>query len=66
MLVQVQGKGTFVSAIRRSCSHPSSTRASSTSCQERVRKLKFAAVDMQTVPASPDLVATLRLAEGPR
>jgi GntR family transcriptional regulator len=64
LLVQLQGKGTFVSAEPPKLLAPVKYTGFLDELQERVRKLKIAAIDMQTVPASQELIATLRLGEG--
>jgi GntR family transcriptional regulator len=64
MLVKVQGKGTFVSADPPKLLAPVKYAGFLDDLQERVLKLKVAAVDMQPVPASPALIATLRLLDG--
>jgi len=64
MLVKLQGKGTFVSADPPKLLAPVKYAGFLDELQERVLKLKVAAVDMRRVPASPELVATLRLPEG--
>ena len=64
MLVEVQGKGTFVSAEPPKLLAPVKYAGFLDELQERVLKLKVAAADMRAVPASPELLATLRLGDG--
>jgi len=64
MLVKVQGKGTFVSVDPPKLLAPVKYAGFLDDLQERVLKLKVAAVDMRSVPASAELIATLRLREG--
>lgn len=63
MLVKVQGKGTFVSAEPPKLLAPVKYAGFLDELQERFIKLKVAAVDMRAVPASAELIATLRLRE---
>jgi len=64
LLVKAQGKGTFVSAEPPKLLAPVKYAGFLDELQERVLKLKIAAVDMQTVPASAELIDTLRLRDG--
>ena len=61
MLVKAQGKGTFVSADPPKLLAPVKYAGFLDELQERVLKLKIAAVDMRRIPATAELVATLRL-----
>jgi DNA-binding GntR family transcriptional regulator len=63
-LVKRQGKGTFVSSAPPKPLVPVKYSGFLDELQERVRKLKIAAVDMQPVAASAELIARLRLRDG--
>src|SRR5438093_4533303 len=63
MLVKVQGKGTFVSADPPKLLTPVKYAGFLDELQERVLKLKIATVDMQPIPATTELLATLRLGD---
>jgi GntR family transcriptional regulator len=64
LLVKVQGKGTFVSAEPPKPLAPVKYAGFLDELQERVLKLKIATVELHTVPASRELIATLRLPDG--
>jgi GntR family transcriptional regulator len=63
MLVKVQGKGTFVSVDPPKLLAPVKYAGFLDELQERVLKLKIAAVDMQPIPATAELIITLRLSD---
>ncbi len=63
MLVKVQGKGTFVSVDPPKLLAPVKYAGFLDELQERVLKLKIAAVDMRPIPATAELITTLRLGD---
>lgn len=64
MLVKIHGKGTFVADEPPTLLAPVKYTGFLDDLQERIVKLKVAAVEMHRVPASPELIATLRLGDG--
>src|SRR5262245_37407783 len=61
MLVKAHGKGTFVAAEPPKLLAPVKYTGFLDDLQERIVKLKVASVEMQKVPASAELIATLGL-----
>src|SRR5262245_47042988 len=64
MLVKIHGKGTFVADEPPTLLAPVKYTGFLDDLQERIVKLRVAAVEMHRVPASPELIATLRLGDG--